>query len=779
MTRGIGDNGGEFLWREEGQPAHGPVAEVAPVLRINRTYSFSVPPTLVPSLTVGQRVTVPLGKRGRLTPAFVTALDDGPWDATLRPIHSLIDESSFLTPELIELGREISRHYLCPLGITLKAMTPEAVRLKRGLRTVRYVRAATTVARLEQAGHRLSKARRAILLALENFPTEVDMVALRQDTGASAGVLREMARRGWVAVEARREMPAEPANLPTTESGAGPRHPGAEAIWIEEAFTLTDEQAEALRRVREAIGAGAFKVTLLLGVSGSGKTEVYIRAMQTVLASDRQAMLLVPEIALTTQLVARFARRLPGVAVSHSGLSEGQRSRLWRRIAAGNVHVVVGTRSAVFAPCPRLGLICVDEEQEPSFKNLQAPRFHVRDAAIMRASRLGIPVVLGSATPSVESYYLSEHRDEWQRIHLRKRVKELPLPRIHVVDMRDEMAELRRDVVLSRTLENLLGQALERGEQAIILMNRRGFATRVFCERCGARVTCPRCNVGMVVHSASGKCVCHYCGLRLPVPSECAVAGCGGVMVQKGRGTQRIEQVIAERFPKARLRRADSDTMTHRRHYEDAVRDFDRHQVDVLLGTQMIAKGLDFPRVSLVGVIDADAPTLGSDFRAGERLFQLITQVAGRAGRASAGGRVVVQTTSPDLPALRFALTHDFEAFALAELDVRRRVLLPPFRRLARFVLSHEREQTAQAEAAALADRITGAIQALQLERADVLGPNPCALSRLRGQYRYDLLARTLTAGNLRELLAHLERSKALRTRAKSLVVDVDPVTMS
>ncbi|MCO6439192.1 MAG: primosomal protein N' [Phycisphaerae bacterium] len=770
MARSKRQGDGELLWRDEGTRRAGPVAEVAPILRISKAYSFAIPEELADSLSVGQRVTVPLGRRGRPTPAFVTRIDHGPWDATLRPIHGLIDDASFLTPELIELGREISRHYLCPLGITLKAMTPEAVRQERGLRTVRYVRAAVTAEKIEAEGHRLTEARRAILLALGSAGEAISQDALLEAAGASVGVLREMARRGWVEIERRRELPEEDAD-------AGGDSPGE--LIDEPEFELNEEQVEALRRMRETIGAGAFKVTLLLGVSGSGKTEVYIRAMRSVMESGRQAMLLVPEIALTTQLVARLSRRLPGVAVNHSGLSEGQRSRLWRRIAAGETNVVVGTRSAVFAPCPKLGLICVDEEQEPSFKNLQAPRFHVRDAAIMRAARLGIPVVLGSATPSLESYYLSERRSDWQRVYLRRRVMELPLPKVHVVDMRDEVAELRRDVVLSRALENLLRETLERGEQAIILLNRRGFATKVICERCGTRVTCPNCNMAMVVHAASGQCVCHYCRLRIPIPETCPNLGCGGAMVQRGRGTQRIEQLLSERFPQARIRRADSDTMTHRRHYEEAVRDFERHEVDVLVGTQMIAKGLDFPKVSLVGVIDADASAPGGDFRAGERLFQLITQVAGRAGRASTGGRVVVQTTSPELPALRFALTHDFEAFATSELEVRRKTLLPPFRRLARFVLAHEREQTARSEAAALGERVREAIAALKLERADVLGPNPCALSRLRGQYRYDLLARTLSAGQLRELLAALENTKALRTRAKSLVVDVDPVTMS
>ena len=534
-----------------------------------------------------------------------------------------------------------------------------------------------------------------------------------------------------------------------------------------------------MEKIIRAIDKGGFQATLLFGVSGSGKTEVYIRSIRRVLALGRQAMLLVPEIMLTTQLLQRLSTRLPEIAVIHSGMTEVQRARTWRQVAAGDKKVVLGTRSAVFAPCPNLGLICVDEEQETSYKNLQAPRFHVRDVAIMRCKRLQIPVVLGSATPALETWYHSIHRRDYQRVTLGHRVKNLPLPVVQIVDMGEEHREQRKPVALSRLLMHLMNATLERGEQALILVNRRGFANRIFCPACNTRITCPSCNVNLVVHVSSGMAVCHYCRRRIKTPTICPNAECGEKLVQSGLGTQRLERILEARFPSARIQRVDSDTMKHRRHYQAILDDFSARRIDVLVGTQMIAKGLDFPFVSFVGVIHGDVGGFAGDFRSQERLFQLITQVAGRAGRAEVSGRVVVQTMTPDLPALRLALRHDYEAFATQELPLRQRVGLPPFRRLARIVLSHPRQETVRQEAEALNGRVREAIDTLGLELADTLGPSPCVLPRLRGRYRYELLVRTAGASAMRKLTHHLSTLGKLRTKADSMVIDVDPVSLA
>jgi len=423
-------------------------------------------------------------------------------------------------------------------------------------------------------------------------------------------------------------------------------------------------------------------------------------------------------------------------------------------------------------------LICVDEEQETSYKNLQSPRFHVRDVAIMRAKQWGIPVVLGSATPSIETWYHSAHRADYRRLLLRSRVMDLPMPEVHVVDMRDEWAEAGSQRVMSRTMERLLEETLERGEQAIVLMNRRGFAHRLQCPECKARVNCPNCNVGLVVHSSTGQSMCHYCRARIVTPTVCPNAACGAKLLLVGAGTQRVEDVLATRFPDAHVARVDSDTMAHRRDYQRVIDDFEARKIDVLVGTQMIAKGLDFPFVSFVGVIHADGAAMASDFRAHERLFQLITQVAGRAGRAHGYGTVVVQTTQPELSAMTFALAHDYEAFAEEELEARRRVGLPPFRRLARIVVTHEREEAVRREILAMRDRVTEVMETMGLSYADVLGPAPCALPRLKGKYRYDMLVRTHSAGDLRRLIVELEQRKSLAVKSAAVIVDVDPVAL-
>ena len=764
MGKSAAEQATGHLWVEEGDRHEGLIADVAPLMRSFRTRSYTIPDELADSVQVGHRVMVPTGKRGRLVRGFVIALDRRDWDSTLRPIDSLLDRQAFLTPELIDLGREIALHYHCPLGRTLQAMTPEAVRKQSGFRNIRIARLALSREEIRSSGAKLTKQRTALLDLLSESNDFVPVDPLLKTSGVSSGVLRELVKQGWVELAVRKnlELPDDP-----------------ETPIIDPTFKLNADQESAIAAIVSAMDAAEFCVTLLFGVSGSGKTEVYVQAMRRAIESGRQAILLVPEIVLTTQLVQRLSQRFSQVAVQHSALTGTQRSILWQQVAAGRKPVVIGTRSAVFAPCPNLGLICVDEEQETSYKNLQAPRFNVRDVAILRAQRLNIPVVLGSATPSLETWYNSEHRSHYRRVTLSSRANDLPMPKVHIVDMRDEFAEQKRMVVMSRTMQRLLGETLERKEQAILMVNRRGYANRVFCPACKSRITCPNCNVSLVVHTAAGVSICHYCQTRTPTPTRCANIACNEPLVQMGMGTQRVEEVLTTLFPEVRIRRVDSDTMSHRDQYRELVDDFADRKIDILIGTQMVAKGLDFPFVSFVGVLDADTSVMIGDFRAHEKLFHLVTQVAGRAGRADAPGQVVIQTSTPELPALQFAKTHDFERFAEEELEIRRRMSLPPFRRVTRIVLAHAREETARREAEALGQRINDAVRSLGLEYADVLGPNPCALSRLRGKYRYDLLIRAKTPTDMRRLLDELETAGLLFTKADSTIVDVDPVALT
>ncbi len=752
------------LWVEQGEHVVGPVATVAVVGPIDKVLSYSVPPEIADSLSVGQRVTVPIGKRGRIMRGFCVGIDEKEWDSSLRSIESLVDPESFLTPDLLELGRWIARHYACTLGTTLNALVPDAVRRHRGHIVIKRVHLAVSLQEIEAGGKRIGAKQRALLDRLSQSAEAVERSALLGDTQASPATLRTLERRGWVGVDAVRT-PLPPPNFDL---------PG-----VEPDFALNEDQQSAVARMHAIIDDGGFRVLLLFGVSGSGKTEVYIRSMRRVLAAGGQAMLLVPEIALTTQLVNRLASRFQHVAVVHSGLTQASRSRTWSAIRSGEKKVIIGTRSAVFAPCPSLGLIVVDEEQEPSYKNLQAPRFHVRDVAIKRGHQLDIPVLLGSATPSLESWHNCTRLGHFERIDLPHRVRNLPLPPITVVDINDEYQETRGVPLLSRVLLAGLEETLRRGRQAVLLMNRRGYANWIFCPSCKHRMVCASCNVTMVYHAAVGELICHYCRRRLPAPDLCPNPSCRSRMVRAGSGTQRIEERLRQRFPKARIVRVDSDTMVHERSYRRVIAEFEDRKIDCIVGTQMIAKGLDFPFVSFVGVIGADTTMAMTDFRAGERLFQLVTQVAGRAGRGDVPGEVVVQTTSPDAPSLRAAVRHDYEAFAAEELEIRRRTGMPPFSRLTRIVVSDPREPRSREAARSLAEDIRKAGSELDALDVDVMGPMPCALARLRNSYRFELIVRCASAKQMQRLVDRIRGSRMLAVKANSVVVDVDPVSLT
>ena len=763
MSASAKDNQTGRLWVEEGEAKVGPVATVATVAPIDKTYAFAVPDELADRLELGQRVRVPMGRKGRLMDGFCVDVQTLPWTSTLRFVDSLVDARSFLTAELLELGRWIARYYACPLGRTLNALVPRAVRAQAGFRSVRRARLVVSPTEIAR-GHRLGAKQQAVVDALSKATGPVEVERLLDDTGSSSATLRSTVAHGWVTLEQTKE----PIAAPDFDQ---PRR--------EPDFELNDEQVKALSRIREAIDAGAFRVPLLYGVSGSGKTEVYIRAMRQVVEAGRQVIMLVPEIALTTQLVHRLASRFADVAVIHSGLTGVARSLTWEAIATGSKKVVIGTRSAVFAPCPDVGLIVIDEEQESSFKNLQAPRFHVRDVAIKRAQLASIPVVLGSATPSLESWVNCDRTDHYERIILPDRVRSLPLPRVHVVDMRDEYRLLGRFAVLSRLMDEKLAATLDRGEQAVLLINRRGHASLLFCPNCKLRLECPSCHTLLVFHSATGQAKCHYCRHRVDVPDVCPDPSCRSPLVAFGAGTQRVEAVLGKRFPSARVRRVDSDTMLSESRYRQLIHDFEARKIDIAVGTQMIAKGLDFPFVSFVGVLSADVAVASPDFRAGERLFQLITQVAGRAGRRDVPGEVVVQSMAPNTPALQAAVRHDFVQFAATELQIRRKLRLPPHARLVRFVLAGRRDADVRREAEALADRVRQAIESTAAPNADALGPQPCPLLRLRGQYRHDLLLRTADPATMGQLLDHLRANKLLAPKVQSFIIDVDPVSLA
>jgi primosomal protein N' (replication factor Y) len=524
---------------------------------------------------------------------------------------------------------------------------------------------------------------------------------------------------------------------------------------------------------RGAGGTAEPGVVLLHGVTGSGKTEVYLQALAATLAAGRRSIVLVPEIALTPQAMMRFAGRFPGrVALLHSGLSDAERLDEWRRIRAGLVDVVVGSRSALFAPVDRLGLIVVDEEHEAAYKQEgRAPTYHARDVAVALGRLTGATVALGSATPSVESYWEAQ-RGAYRLVELTERAPAAGartrggLPPVTIVDLR---AELRagNTSILGQALQGALAETLAAGQQAVLFLNRRGMASCVICRDCGFVALCGRCDVPMTYHASEAALICHYCGRRQPAPQVCP--HCWGASIRYfGLGTERVEAAVRRLHPRARVLRWDRDTARTRQAHEELLAAFAGRRADVLVGTQMIAKGLDLPGVTLVGVVSADVALYLPDFRASERAFQLLTQVAGRAGRGAEAGRVIVQTFNPDHFCIQAAARHAYHAFYVAEVSARERYGYPPFRQFVKLTYTHADRYRAQVEATALAERLERAIRTLELDQTDVVGPAPAFMERLRGRYRWHLIAR---GPDLRPLL----RALATDDLPRGWSVDVDP----
>jgi primosomal protein N' (replication factor Y) len=602
-------------------------------------------------------------------------------------------------------------------------------------------------------------AQAALLAALG--PGAARVADLLRATGVSPSVLRGLVRSGVLERFTHRESPFDPM------SAAGTAPPAAE-----DDFALTPGQHEAVDAITAAQASDAFRVFLLFGVPGSGKTEVYVRSMRAALARGRQAILLIPEIALATQVVDRLARRFARVAVLHSRLPAARRRDTLAAIAAGAVDVVIGTRTAVFAPCPRLGLLVVDEEQESSFKSLATPLFHARDVAIKRGQLEQVPVVLGSATPSLETWHNAATRAHFSVLRLPERVPGARLPEVRSAPVADDERAL-----LGTRLRSELHATLEARQQAILLHNRRGYAVFLRCPRCGLTVSCERCGSHLVFHAPQDELRCHHCGARRPVPLHCLDDTCGGPLVRAGAAIQRLEEELARQFPAARVLRLDSDTMRKRSDYRDALERFEGGAADVLIGTQMVAKGLDFPGVRLVGVIAADAALRLPDFRAAERVLQLIVQVVGRAGRRAGASLAVVQTAERPAAVVRHALQLDYERFAVEELAQRTRLEYPPTTRMVRIVLADARPHRARDEATRLVPLLRergGRVHAaLRVDDAE-----PCIVRQLRELLRWQVLVRAPREARLQDLLREIWREPGGAPRVQRSTIDVDPVDL-
>jgi len=549
-------------------------------------------------------------------------------------------------------------------------------------------------------------------------------------------------------------------------------------MWgIPEPFELTAEQQAAYDTIAQVVDAGEYATFLLKGVTSSGKTEVYLQIVDRVLRAGRDAIVLVPEIALTPQTVARFRSRFGDqVALFHSALALGERYDQWRRVYRGDARIVIGPRSAVFAPVKNLGVVVVDEEHEPTYKQNDVPRYHARDVAIMRASRTGSVVILGSATPSLESLYNTQ-TGKYSLLELKTRISDRPLPKVIVVDMREEAKEAGTRVVVSYTLQEKMTERIKRGEQAIIFLNRRGHAPFVLCRECGAVPQCRECQVSMTYHLSTDMLHCHYCNARRPAPDKCGECGSKQLLFL-GVGTQRAEQNLSTLFPEARIERMDLDTMLGKGAHQHILQRYERGEIDILIGTQMIAKGLDFPDVTLVGVINADVSLSIPDFRAGERTFQLLTQVAGRAGRGSEAGEVVIQTYSKDHFSIRAAQRHDYDAFAERELEYRRQAEYPPFTHMVMITIEGKDEAMVARKSGEIGRAVRAELARTRSTAVEVLGPAPAPMPKLRGLYRWHL---TLLSKHTKRLHRAVRAAVAGHTSDTHVRVriDVDPQTVA
>jgi primosomal protein N' (replication factor Y) len=580
----------------------------------------------------------------------------------------------------------------------------------------------------------------------------------------TAGPINALRKKGFLQENTRREMTSGMTTRWQTSDGERT-----------ESHELTADQTTALSRIVAAIDSAKAKTLLLHGVTGSGKTEVYIQAIEHVVRFGRAAIVLVPEISLTPQTRGRFERRFSSVAVLHSQMTPAERHYQWQRIRSGEVQVVVGPRSAVFAPLPRLGLIILDEEHDGSFKQDSQPRYHARKVAFARAQSLQIPLVLGSATPSLESWYATECGHA-ELISMPHRVGNRPMPDVQLVDMRIK-DQRGKGGAISRHLNQAINETLREKGQIILLLNRRGFATTIQCPACGHVVACPDCEMPLTHHRDGGKAVCHYCDYTIATPPWCPECRFDGIRYG-GLGTQKLEIEVKARFPGARIARMDSDTMRRPGSHQRVLSAFRSGELDLLLGTQMIAKGLDFPNVLLVGVINADAALHFPDFRAGERTFQLVTQVAGRTGRGDRGGRVIVQTFSPEHMAIQAASRHDYVQFAKSEITNRRKFNYPPLGSVARIIVRGTVEDAAEATANALLQRLESARERLDAE-VRILGPAPPPIAKLRGKYRFHLLLQSLDPLKLGATIRLATKQFKIPDKDDvQYVVDIDPLDM-
>jgi primosomal protein N' (replication factor Y) (superfamily II helicase) len=746
---------------------------------IHRELDYTVPENLTGRIGVGSRVRVPFREKSAL--ATVVALPEQTEAKGIRPIEAIIGEAPVLSEQLLELARWIGTYYCCPIETVMRSMLPQVIRRAEvGWKKQLFVQPGRKIGKDEFDKLRRRAPRQAELVeAISKLEKPMRAAELLRQTLLDNQTLRALVKRG----------------LAELLEEAVVRDPHADEQFVATSnLVLNEEQTRALKEIAQALDSPENARPILLhGVTGSGKTEIYLQAIRATLDRGRTAIVLVPEISLTPQTVERFKGRFDdvpdAVAVLHSHLSEGERHDEWHKIHSGRARIVIGARSAVFAPLKNLGLIVVDEEHETTYKQEEAPRYHARDVAVVRAKIEKCVVVLGSATPSLESYH-NAAIGKYRLATLTQRVDEKQMPLMRIVDLRQERRKEKKAAILSEKLSQAIADRLEKREQTILFLNRRGFSTSLLCSECGEARNCPNCSVALTFHRHSGASLqlannrsgqatnlrhdysrlsCHLCGHTAAVPKKCP--GCGkDALIYYGFGTEKVESTVAQIFAKAMVRRMDADSMTRKEAYRETLRNFRTGKIDILVGTQMIAKGLHFPNVTLVGIINADLALHLPDFRAGERTFQLLTQVAGRAGRGETAGEVFVQTYTPFSPSIQFARHHDFAGYFQQELEFRERCDFPPFKHAILITVRSPHEGRAKLSAETLRRRLKEA-----LPEEFILGDAaPAPLEKLQGQFRFHILIRAEAIMRLSRLVRET-LDKLPFPQDVAVTVDVDP----
>ncbi|ADL12953.1 primosomal protein N' [Acetohalobium arabaticum] len=734
-----------------------------PINEVDKPFTYLIPDQLREEIEIGYQVKVPFGHR-QLSGYVIELKEEVESDSTkLKEIIKLKSSLQLFDRELLRLAKWIADYYQTYLITVLKSVIPSGDITQK---TERIVRLNYSVPEIKQELAKLSKRaykqREVLEYLIENQDQDLTSTALAEKVNTTSGTVRRLYEKDLIRyeeMEVRRDPVADIDFEPTTP------------------FSLTTEQQKALNQIENLREAPESGTLLLKGVTGSGKTEVYLQAIAQVIDDGQDAIVLVPEISLTPQTVKRFKSRFGDqIAIYHSHLSNGERYDEWLRMKRGEAKVVVGARSAIFAPFSNLGLIIIDEEHETSYKQGDHPKYQARKVANKRAELTGAVTVLGTATPALESYYQVQ-QGNYQSVSLENRIDNRPLPPVEVIDMREELEAGHRSI-FSRRLTAAIEDRLAKNEQIILFLNRRGFSTFVLCRECGFVLECPNCDVSLTYHADKTLLRCHYCDYQRKVPDICPE--CESRYIKYfGAGTQKVEQAIIEEFPTARVLRMDVDTTTRKGAHQRMLDRFRNNEADILLGTQMIAKGHDFPNITLVGVITADTALNFPDFRAAEHTFQLLTQVAGRTGRGDIVGEVVVQTYDPDHYSIQLAKEHDYETFYQQEIEARKELDYPPFTHLINLIIKHEKEVKVSKVANQLGGILNQQIRDRELN-VELLGPIPAPLAKLRGKYRWQMILKGRDLDMMRKLNSYsLEAlKKTVNLESTVISVDVDPIKM-